>query len=49
VAALFNSRRETGPPASIGAESDDDVGNEEEELEVGTQLHYVQVCTLRNL
>jgi hypothetical protein len=47
VAALFSSRRETGPTASTGTESDEDEGDEDE-VEVDTQLHYVQVCTLRN-
>ena len=48
VAALFSSRRETGPPASAGADSDDDEGEGEDgEVEVDTHLHYVQVCTLR--
>jgi pyruvate/2-oxoglutarate dehydrogenase complex dihydrolipoamide acyltransferase (E2) component len=28
--------------------SDDGGGDDEEELEVDTQLHYVQICTLRN-
>ena len=45
VAALFSSRRETGPAASG---DDVDAAEELEELEVDTHLHYVHLCTLRN-
>src|SRR6476661_5938667 len=45
VAALFSSRRETGPSASPGTDGGEGVG---EEVEADTHLHYVQVCTLRN-
>ena len=40
-----SSRRETGTSASPGTGAGRGIG---EEVEVGTHLHYVQVCTLRN-
>jgi len=43
VAALFSSRREGGL-ASPG----EGLRDGREEVEVDTQLHYVQVCTVRN-
>jgi hypothetical protein len=32
----------------MGSDEDDGGGDDEEELEADTQLHYVQICTLRN-